>query len=85
MLEEATVSLTVVDNFMIDGGFLMGIENCSISGGRIWMDETFKKELIEEDRNPPSPPDPNKKRKNKSSLGDKEDVHMTREDYLCLE
>lgn len=50
LLEEANASLTMVKTFMIDGRFLMAIENCSISGGRILMDETFKKQLIEGDR-----------------------------------
>lgn len=48
LLVEANASLTMVKTFMIDGRFLMTIENCSISGGRILMDETFKKQLMRE-------------------------------------
>lgn len=39
LLEEATVSCEKLH----DRGFSQGIENCSISGGKILLDETFKK------------------------------------------
>lgn len=71
LIEEANVSLTMVKTFMIDGRFLMAIENYSISGGRILMDETLEKQLIERDR-----------RGIRNSPGDREDVNMTKENYL---
>lgn len=43
LLEETTVSLTIGKNFMTDGRFLRGIENCSVSEGRTLIEE------IEED------------------------------------
>lgn len=69
LLEEVIVSLISVKNFMMDWEFLLGIENCLISGGRILMDEFVKKDLIEGVR-----------LGNRNSLGDRGDVNMVRED-----
>lgn len=44
LLEEATVSLTIMKNFMTDGRFLRGIKNCSLSEGRTLIEE-IKEEM----------------------------------------
>lgn len=45
LLEEATVSCEKLH----ERGFSLSIENCSISEGKILLNETFKKELVEGD------------------------------------
>lgn len=44
LLEKATVSLAIVKNFITDGRFLRGIEDCSISEGRTLIEE-MKEEM----------------------------------------
>lgn len=68
-------SLTSLKNFMIDGWFLMGIENHSVSAGMEtywWM--WLSRKLIERDN-----------KVNKNDPGDWGTMNMTREDSLCTE